>query len=164
MRGSIFVPEAFTDGAPTSCLVIAKGNDASEIINVNDIVLCQVGLGSRHDHIDETKKFWCRQEDIYAVLKGNKIYPIGRKILIRRDVEDKYEGAIVIPGTRRYQSLLGTVERIGISRTPMRVAGIAVGMKIHLTEWMEHMIPVELEDGGHGLIVNDTDLLYKVEE
>lgn len=161
MRGTIFVPETYTD-ASTSCLVVNKGNEVSPLINKGDVVLCQVGFGERSaNHFPGTRDFWCRESNIYAVIRNRKVYPIGKKILIRRDIDDSYHGNIVIPANRRYQSLFGTVERIGLSRKPLNVIGINVGDKIRLKEWMEHYVEVELEDSSYGLIVNDTDLLYK---
>lgn len=171
MRGSIFIPETYTD-ASTSCKVISKGSKVSPLININDTVLCEVGFGDRKAGFFEgTRDFWCKEENIYAIIRNRTIYPLGRKILIRRDIADSHHGevlrpdgtlgTIVIPANRRYQSHLGTVERIGITRSPLRVNGIKVGDSIRLVEWMEHYTEIELENGGYGLIVNDTDLLYK---
>jgi len=163
MRGCIFIPDQYKD-ASTACLVIAKGDDVNPLIKEGDVVLCQVGLGSRNaGHIEGTRDFWCKEENVYAIIRDRKIYPFGRKILIRRDIADEYHGTIVVPTNRRTQSLYGTIERIAVSRQPLRISGVSQGMKIRLVEWMEHMIEVELEDGSYGLIVNDTDLLCAVE-
>lgn len=163
MRGTIFIPESYRDGS-TSCKVVAKGKLVNPVIKVGDVVFCQNGLGNRNaGHFEGSKDFWAEEANIYAILIAGSIFPLGQKVLLRRDIEDKYEGSIVIPANRRYQSLFATIERIAVSRQPLRVAGLSVGMKIHLTEWMPHYIEVDLEDGGYGLIVNDTDLLYAIE-
>lgn len=161
-RGFIFVPSQYQDGS-TSCLVIARGKDVNPLIKVGDVVFCQNGLGNRSaGHFEGSKDFWADESNVYAVFRSGKILPFGRKVLIRRDISDEYHGSIVIPENRRYQSLYGTIERIAISRKPMRVAGLTVGMKIRLTEWMPHYIELELENGGYGLLVNDSDLLCEI--
>lgn len=163
-RGMIFIPESYRDAA-TSCLVISAGNQVNPLIKAGDVVLCQVGVGTRNaGDFPGTRDFWCKEDNIYAVFRARQIYPLGRKVLIRRDISDEYVGSIVIPENRRFQSLYGTIERIAISRKPLRVSGLSVGMKIRLVEWHESMIEVTLEDGSYGLIVNDTDLLYFYEK
>src|SRR6478609_3590714 len=112
MRGTIFVPETYTD-ASTSCKVIAKGDGVTDLIKEGDVVLCQVGLGTRNSgQIEGSRDFWCQENNIYAVIRNRKIFPFGRKILIRRDIQDEYHGTIVIPENRRSQSLTGTIERV----------------------------------------------------
>jgi len=163
MRGAIFVPEQYKDAA-TSCLVVAKGDLVLNTIKPGMIVLCEVGFGDRKNNIIEgTSKFICQESNIYAVFINGKMYPIGNRILIRRDVSEKIDYGIVIPENRRFQSLDGTIERIGITRKPFRTKGFLVGDKIQLKEWADHMIGVTLEDGGYGLIVNEKDLLFKYE-
>jgi|SRR6478752_6288589 len=161
-RGMIFIPDIYRDAA-TSCLVIAAGEKVNPLIKPGDVVFCQVGLGSRNAGMFEgTRDFLCRDSDVYAVIRNRKIFPFGRKVLIRRDIADEYHGSIVVPANRRYQSLFGTVERLAISREPFKTIGIRPGMKIRLTEWMEHFVEVELEDGAFGLIVNEQDLLCEI--
>ena len=163
VRGFIFIPHQLRDN-PTSCKVIARGKDVNPLIKDDDVVFCKVGLGNRNaGHFERSRDFWANEDDVYAVLRYGTIFPFGQKVLIRRDMADEYHGSIVIPENRRYQSLTGTIERIAVSRKPLRVAGLSVGLKIRLHEWNESMVEVELEDGGYGLIVNDTDLLYAID-
>lgn len=162
MRGTIFVPSQFQDGS-TACKVIARGKGVNPVINIGDVVFCQNGLGNRNaGHFENSRDFWAQEENVYAVLRNGKILPFGQKVLIRRDIKDEYVGSIVVPENRRTQSLYGTIERIAVSRKPLRVSGLSVGMKIRLTEWMPHFIELELEDGEYGLIVNDNDLLCEI--
>lgn len=164
IRGSIFIPETFKDAA-TTCLVIAAGSKVMPILKPGEIVMCEVGFGDRlNNTVEGTRSFWCEEHNIYGLLRDGKIHPIGNKILIRRDVEDKYEGMIVIPETRRSQSLLGTIERMGITRTPFKTIGLKAGLKIQLKEWSEAMTQVTLEDGGHGMIVNESDIICYYED
>jgi co-chaperonin GroES (HSP10) len=164
MRGTVFVPETYTD-ASTSCKVIAKGDQVTDLIKTGDVVMCQVGLGTRNSGMfPGTRDFLCQENNIYAVIRNGKLYPFGKRILIRRDIQDEYHGTIVIPENRRSQSLTGTIERVGISREPFKVNGITVGAKIRLTEWNESMTEIELEDGQYGLIVNDSDILCIFED
>lgn len=160
MRSGIFIPEKYKD-ASTSCKVIAVGPDVSPFIKVDDIVLCQVGFGDRKNNtLDNSRTFWCREHNIYAVLKNKEMYPIGRKVLIKRDISDKYVGNVVIPENRRYQSLDGEIVRLGLTRKHFKIKGLAIGMKIRLTEWSESMIDMTLPDGSYGLIVNEQDILF----
>jgi len=163
VRGFIFIPHDFRDSS-TSCKVIARGKDVNPVIKEGDVVFCQNGLGNRNaGHFEGSKDFWAEEDNIYGLLRFGSIFPLGRKVLLRRDIADKYHGSIVVPENRRYQSLYATIERIAVSRQPLRVAGLSAGMQVHLTEWMPHFVELELEDGGYGLIVNDTDLLYAIE-
>lgn len=164
MRGMFFIPEQYKDAA-TSCLVIAKGKDVSPFIKVGEVVLCEVGFGDRlNNTLQGTRHFWCQEQNIYAVFRKRQIYPFGRRVLIRRDIQDTTVGSIVIPENRRYQSLEGTIERIGLCREHFKVNGLVVGARIRLTEWKEHMTEVTLEDGAYGLIVNESDILYTHED
>jgi len=160
MRGMLIVPQQYTDGA-TSCKVIARGPGVQQVIKIGDIVLCETGFSDRTNlTIDRTRQFFCKEENIYAVIKNNIIYPLGRKVLIRRDIADKQEGKIVVPATRRTQSLDGTIARLGLTSETFRTAGLKVGSKIRLQEWQPHMMAVELEDNSYGLIVHETDILF----
>lgn len=162
MRGGIFVPEIYND-ASTSCKVLAKGERVTHFIKVGDVVLCQVGFGDRKNNTVDGRAFWCREHNVYGVIKDNIIFPIGRKVLIKRDIADKNVGGIVIPENRRTQSLDGTIHRLGLTREYYKTNGLALGMEVRLKEWMEHMIEVTLEDGSYGLIVNESDLLLAYE-
>lgn len=163
VRGTLFVPEQYRD-ATTSCKVIARGKNVNPVIKTGDVVFCQNGLGNRSaGHFENSKDFWAEESNIYAIMIAGDIYPLGRKVLLRREIEDEYVGSIVIPANRRYQSLFATIERIAVSRLPLRISGLSVGMRIRLKEWEAHFIECELADGSYGLIVNDTDLLYAIE-
>jgi co-chaperonin GroES (HSP10) len=159
-RGIIEVPETYRDGS-TSCLVLEKGNLVSPQIKIGSVVLCEAGFGDRKNlTINGTTSFWARENNIYAVIENRKIYPIGRKVLIRRDIEDTHIGGILIPANRRFQSLCGSVVRLGLTRKPFKTIGIKVNSRVMLTEWQAHYANVELEDGGYGVIVNEEDILY----
>jgi co-chaperonin GroES (HSP10) len=160
MRGTIFIPERHTEAA-TACMVIDKGEKTSTFYKVGDVVLCEVGFGERKNYtIEGTRDFLCKDHNIYGVMRNNIILPIGNKVLIKRDVADKYVGQVVIPSNRRSQSLFGTIVRLGLTRKPFKVNEIKVGSYVRLTAWSESMQEVTLEDGSFGLIVNERDLLY----
>lgn len=163
MRGTLFVPDQYVDGA-TTCMVVAAGEKVNSFIKEGSIVMCQVGFAGRNSNIEGTKAFWAEENNIYAVLRGGLIFPLGQRVLIRRDIEESEVGGIVIPANRRYQSLTGTIVRLGFSKIPMRIADLKTGDKIRLTEWQEHYQQITLEDGSHGLICNDKDLLCKYED
>ena len=163
MRGSIFIPENMVHRMSTACKVIARGPDVHQTIKVGDVVLCKVGV-DRSNTIDDTTQFWSTQDSIYAVIKKNNIiFPIGRTVLIKRDVMESKEGFVVVPENRKTQSLDGWVVRTGIYYGHTRVNGISQGSKVRLTGWEPHMIQIQLEDGSEGLIVNDKDILFKYE-
>lgn len=164
MRGMIFIPEN-CKGTATACVVAERGPDVPPQIKIGDIVLCEVGFGSRFEAImPGSKMFWARMGNVYGLFRHRTIYPIGRTVLIKRDVEDKQEGTIVIPENRRTQSLEGTVIRLGLTRLHSKVNDIKPGDRIRLTEWREHMRECQLEDGSFGLIVNESDILYRYED
>ena len=161
MRGTIFIPSNMT-GMATSCLVMAVGPTASPFIKVGETVLCEIGFGDRENNtIRGTNMFWCRDNNVYAIIRKREIFPIGNKILIKRDVAEASYGSIVIPENRRTQSLDGIVVKKGLTRIPYKINGINIGDKVRLKSWEAHMIEVELEDKSYGLIVLESDLLYK---
>jgi len=160
MRGGLFVPEKY-QGAATSCLVIERGKNVHPAIKKGDIVLCEVGFGDRENNIIEgTRNFICRDTNIYALVKNSLIFPLGRRVLLKRDILEKQVGSIVIPETRRTQSLYGTIERIGVSREHFKVRGIELGRRVRIAQWEPHIVEVTLEDGSYGIIVNENDLLF----
>ena len=161
MRGGIFVPEQYKDAA-TACLVMGVGPNVNPLIKLGDTVLVPIGFGERKNNVIEEKAGWfiCKDSHVHALMRNRTVYPIGRRVLIRRDIMEKEVGGIVIPENRRFQSLFGTIERIGLTRKHFKISGLKVGMKIRLTEWTPEMIETALEDGSYGLIVNETDLLY----
>ncbi len=161
MRGGLFVPEQFQEAA-TSCLVMDRGKSVNPAIKVGDTVLCPVGFGERKNNIIEENLRWfiCKDTHIHAIVRNKVVFPLGRRVLIRRDVQEISINGIVIPENRRAQSLFGTIERLGLSRSHFKVNGLKVGLKIRLTEWQPHMIETALEDGSYGLVVNESDILY----
>jgi len=160
MRGIIQIPDIYKDGS-TACMVLARGPKADPQIKEGATVLCEAAFGERKNMtIGDTKAFWATDQNIYALLEKGKIIPYGRKVLIRRDVDDAMVGGIVIPENRRFQSLYGTIERLGRTRLPFKTNGLKIGLRIRLTEWEAHYAQVELEDGGHGVIVNEKDILF----
>lgn len=161
VRGSIFIPDYLREST-SICKVVSRGGGVQSFIKQNDTVLCQKGFADR-DSLTIGNCFFCNEWNIFAVLVKGQIMPTGRRVLIRRDIKDKYEGSIVIPENRRFQSLFGTVERFGITREPFRYADLKKGDYIQLKEWSQEMIEIELEDGGYGLIVKEEDILYKYE-
>ena len=164
MRGMFFIPEQYKDAA-TACFVVARGNKVNPFIKKNSVVLCEVGFGDRlNNTIGGTAKFWCQESNVYAILIDGKIHPYGRKVLIRRAMAETHVNGIMIPENRRYQSLEGTIERLGLSREHFKVNGLKLGARIRLVEWREHMKDVTLEDGSYGLIVNESDLLFQYED
>lgn len=133
-----------------------------QTIKVGDVVLCKVGV-DRSNTIGDTTHFWSTEHSIYAVIKNKIIFPIGRTVLIRRDIQEAYQGDVIIPENRRTQSLEGWVVRCGIHYGHTRVNGITPKTKIRLKQWEAHMIQCQLEDGSEGMIVNDNDILFKYE-
>jgi co-chaperonin GroES (HSP10) len=159
----IAVPESYKDGS-TTCVVLAVGTKSHPFIKVNDRVLVETGFADRKEaRIGDTKAFWCEQRHIYALIRNREIFPIGKRILIRRDMADKREHGMIIESHLRYQSLEGWVEKLGITRQHYRYCDLNIGDKICLAGWTERMLAIELTDGAYGLLVDESDLLYKIE-
>jgi co-chaperonin GroES (HSP10) len=161
MRGGIAIPHSVAE-ATNMCRILIKGNLVSPFLKEGDVVICENGFSERKTMTIEDC-FICKESNIVAKLQSGMVYPIGKKILIRRDVQEDNVHGIVIPANRMYQSLTGTVVRFGITRQRFNVFGIEIGDKIGFQEWNESMIEVSLEDGSYGLIVNENDLVYKIE-
>lgn len=162
IRGGIAIPESVVS-ATSMCRILIKGNKVSPFLKENDVVICENGFSERKTMTIEDC-FICKEDNIIAVFRNGVIWPIGNKILIERDIAESTNNGIIIPENRRIQSLFGTVVRFGITRKPYNVNEIEVGIRICLKEWDAHMIEVSLEDGSFGLIVNENDLLYKIEQ
>jgi co-chaperonin GroES (HSP10) len=164
MRGLFFIPEQYKDAA-TACLVIARGSKVNPFIKKDSVVLCEIGFSERLTRkVGNTAQFWCQESNVYAILIDGKIHPYGRKVLIRRAIQETHINGILIPENRRYQSLEGTIERLGLCREHFKVNGLKLGARIRLVEWKEHMKDVTLEDGSYGLIVHESDLLLEYED
>lgn len=162
MRGSIAIPHSVVS-ATNMCRILIKGNKVAKHFKEGDVVICENGFSERKTMTIEDC-FICKESNIVAMLIDGAIHPIGKKILIKRDTRENNIGGIVIPENRMYQSLTGTVIRYGITREQFKVLGIEIGDRVGIHEWNEHMIEVSLEDGSFGLIVNEKDLVYKIEQ
>ena len=164
-RGRFYVPDSYYLDATTACRVVSVGSGVNPVVKKDSIVLCQTGFSGRITHrVGNTNHFWCKENNIYGIVRNNIIYPLGLLVLIKRDLADAYHGQIVVPENRRTQSLTGTVVRYGISRKPSKVNGIEIGSKVRLTEWQDWMLQIELEDGSEGLIVKEQDVLFSYEK
>jgi co-chaperonin GroES (HSP10) len=123
---------------------------------------------------DGEKDFLCQDKYVFAVFFNQKIIPLGKRILIRRDLEEKIEKGIIVGAEAQPetdQSLSGTVIQFGIlprgtnrngNPNRWRVNGIAIGDRVMLHRWSEKWTEVSM-DGIFYLIVEETDLLYKYE-
>lgn len=160
-RGLLFIPETVAEHT-AMCKVASRGKNVSHFIQANDVVMCENFFSDRQN-LTLANGFFCESRKVFAVIKNKLIYPIGRKLLIRRDMEETRELGIVIPENRRFQSLFGTVIRWGLFRGTPNLP-IGPGDKIRLKKWEASMVEVQLPDGGYGLIVDEKDLLYKIEE
>lgn len=155
----IFIPDNLVS-TDSMCKVAAKGDGVSHFIRVNDVAMVSIHSGDRQN-LTFANGFFCGEENIFAVIRNGLIYPLGNRVLIRRDIADEYtDGGILIPENRRYQSLFGTIIRWGLSRKEPKIP-VGPGDRIRLTEWGAHMVEVRLPDGDYGLIVNEDDLLYQ---
>jgi co-chaperonin GroES (HSP10) len=161
-RGMIAIPDTVTDGA-TACIVLKAGNKANPLIKEGDTVMVMNGIGARGRNFlpNIGKNFLVSDTEVYAVFRKGAIIPLGRTVLIKRDIQSINHGSIFIPEKLRAQSLTGEVIRLGLTREPFRSAfDLRPGMKIMLEEWKPEMVEVQLEDGSFGLIVNEKDILY----
>jgi co-chaperonin GroES (HSP10) len=156
-RGSLFIPENVIDNTGT-CLVVEVSDDLDIPVKKGDVVVCQTTAGNRNSI--QKGVFVANQNQIYAVIANKSVFPIGKTILIKRDLGSIESGNIVIPENRRMQSLGGWIHRIGISRKAFTNAN--QGSYVLLNKWESHMIEVELEDRSYGLIVKDSDLLAEI--
>lgn len=164
MRNGFWIPEHIAENT-SMCKVVSIGENAPPFIKVGDVVMCQVNFSDRNN-LKIGRDFFCERFRIFAVFKDGRPYPIGRRVLIERDIAATHsEGGIEIPELRRYQSLDGRVIRLGLSRERFRNNGIQPGDKIRLASWTADMVELELPNGeGYGLIVNENDLLFKYED
>lgn len=158
MRGGLFIPENVIDNTGT-CLVVNVSDDLDIPVRKGDVVICQTTAGNRNSITDGL--FLAKQSQIYARISNKAVFPFGKTILIKRDLSSIEVGGIYIPENRRMQSLGGTIHRIGLTRKPF--ANASIGDYVILKQWESHMIEIQLEDGSYGLIVNDSDLLARVE-
>lgn len=160
-RGRIAIPEIYARNT-SMCRVIEMGSDVNPFIKRDSIVFCQRNFSERKSWtIEGTNFFACRNNNIFAMLRNGLIFPFGRTILIRRHMKERKGQVIEQLENRRYQSLEGEVVRLGLTRKHFRVNDIHPGDEVVLKSWEAHMTEVDLEDRTYGLIVNETDLLYK---
>lgn len=165
-RGVIFVPSSGVDGA-TSCLVHAVGNKVNPQIKKGDVLLCMTGFLERQTPITievigghEVKLYSIDESKFYGVKKNNIIYSFGRTVIIQR-IAEPINSIIQQNEVWQSQSLWGIIRRHGLSRSGFRTQGLSIGATIRLSQWESSMIQIELEDGSHGMIVNEKDLLFK---
>lgn len=158
-RGSIAIPEQVAMQT-SMCRIIAAGDKCHSILKPGYTVLTKSGFSNRNN-LTLGNMFFCEESDVFAIFRNKMIWPIGNKVLIRRDIQETSEHGIVIPENRRFQSLFGTVERFGLSKKPFKYNDLLLGDYIRLKEWSIDMIEIQLEDGDYGLIVDEQDILYK---
>jgi len=109
------------------------------------------------------------EDDVFAKIyyKNHTVYPIGRKVLVKRIIEDRKIGSIEVPDTARsaHQSLDVQIVRFGILKPGdfWRFDDVHVGDVVHLLEWREHMIELDYEN-EYCLIVNESDMEFRYEQ
>jgi len=160
MRGMIAIPSNVAR-ASNMCRVVHRGSGVNLNIKVGDTVICQNGFAERRD-MKLGDNFFCTEDNVVAVMRKGKIYPIGKKILFRRDIAESSVNGIVIPENRRMQSLYGRIERFGLTREQFRFQGLNLTSTYRLKEWAAHIVDIQLEDGSYGLIINEDDLLCEI--
>lgn len=126
------------------------------------------------DNPDGQEDFLCQDKYAFAIFRNKQIFPLGRRILIRRDTEEVVVKGIVEAAAAQEstdQSMRGTVVQFGIlprklnkHKKPVRwrVNGIGIGDKIVLKQWSEKWVEVSM-DNVYYLIVDEQDLLCKYE-
>ena len=161
MRGSIFIPENMA-AATTVCRVLSAGHTVNKLLQPGTIVLVENGIADRNG-LAFKDSFFVKEENVFAIIRNGEILPIGKTVLILRDLREEVSvGGIITPENRKAQSLFGSILRMGITREIFRTQGIKIGDNIRLTRWEPHMVEVEIPGMGFGLIVKETDLLYKL--
>lgn len=176
-RGMIAIPKNSSENVST-CEVLAHGKKTHPLIQEGRIVFAHCGSGERNTTYGENKGYLTKNANVFAILNKQGIVPLGRKLLILRDIrEESTEGGIIIPENRRTQSLEGWIIRFGIPGDNKYFRPeVEIGDKIRLNGWEAHMLevgipPQMLKDDarlghvpqrhGFGLIVNEKDLLFK---
>ena len=166
-KGRIVVPDTFTHRT-SMCKVLSIGEKV-ELLKEGDVVLCRGMFSERQNHkIEGLNAFICEASFVFAKLINKKIYPIGNRVLILRDIdEQEMESGIIIPAANKStdQSLFGTIIRFGIRRGSQksRVYGLNMGDRICLGEWKADMIEVGV-NYNFGLIINEEDMIYKFDD
>jgi co-chaperonin GroES (HSP10) len=159
--------------------VIDCGDKVKHGIKKGVIVLVDAAFTERRycvfpdgDNPDGQEDFLCQDKYAFAIFRNKQIFPLGRRILIRRDMDEKLEKGIVVEASAQPstdQSMKGTVVQFGIlprklnkHKKPVRwqVNGIGIGDRIVLDKWSENWTEVSM-DGVYYLIVAEADLLYK---
>lgn len=178
-EAGVELPETFTQRS-SSCLVLDCGPKVKNGIKKGSIVLVDAAFSERKyflnpDGTESGKKdFYCQDKYAFAVFFNKKIIPIGKRILIKRDVAEVVEKGIITGAEAQPetdQSLRGTVEQFGIlprtltkNKKPFRwqVIGLGIGDRIMLGRWSEKWIEVSM-DGVFYLIVEEKDIMYRYE-
>jgi co-chaperonin GroES (HSP10) len=121
---------------------------------------------------DGAEDFVCQDKYAFAIFRNKQIFPLGNRILIRRDTDEVIVRGLVEAAAAQEstdQSMRGTVVQFGIlprklnkRKKPVRwrVNGIGIGDKIVLKQWSEKWVEVSM-DGVYYLIVDESDLLCK---
>lgn len=157
VRGMIYVPDSHKK-RPSVCKVMDYNGRLP--IKGKRIIINSL-TNERTDPLNEYGDFIISDKHIHGMLHKKKFYPFGSWVLVKRIMGEDYQGSIIIPENRRYQSLDAEVISFGITtyNDSFTLQGINVGDRVRLTQWEPHMI--ELDLNGYHLLVKEKDLLFK---
>jgi co-chaperonin GroES (HSP10) len=159
--------------------VIDAGPNVKHGIKKGAVVLVDSAFTERKyskfptDDPDSEDDFICDDRYVYGVYINRKIFPLGKRILIRRLNGAKMHGDIVAAAEAQEstdQSLEGVITQFGIlprtvnrrGKPPRWQVDVGIGDHIMLHRWSEKWTEVGM-DGIHYIIVEEKDLLYRYE-
>lgn len=91
-----------------------------------------------------------------------KYQPIFARVLIKREINDKTAGGIIIPNAKRHATAEGTIIALGETASDILKVGQKVRFGKHSGAWLD---PSNKEDGeGTLFICQDEDILAIINE
>ena len=132
---------------------------SNKSIKVDSIVCCDV------QGVTEVKDtYFVNECGVILIRKNNLWRPVGRKLLVQREVEEfKTQGGVIIPSCYKSadQSMHCVFILNGILNDEIYDPGfeLIAGDVIRLAKWNDKMKEIEI-DGKYNLIIKPSDILY----
>lgn len=160
--GVIAIPELSFNSSVA--LIQKAGPNCHRAIQAGRVALTSLVFSEKKFQIihPESGTFICGAGNIFAIVKNERIFPLGRTVLVRRLVEEQRYGDIIIPEAQRTtdQTLDCIIEQFGLpfDGDHSKVLGLRIGDKVRLRKWEHHMIDLS-NQGKYLMIVNEDDII-----
>lgn len=169
----IAVPDSFKKASPVGRVLKIGPKVPKDLICPGDLVIEKSHSKWKKAHgITDSKTrtpcYIAPYGDIQARMFEGRVYPIGKRILVRRHLSEHKLSSVILSRDYNQENTQGLeveVVRLGMTfaNQPFtKIKGLKPGDRCKLQRWEQHMFEIAINEQYH-LIVNEDDIEYRYE-